>query len=109
MRPWPRQVGHQPRGELKEKCFGSSSGKDSPLAMSVRVVENQLSTSPDGSTKKHEPRPSLRAWSSKERGAWSKEPDFGFVDVALDFELLAPSSLLPALRSATTTSMSCSL
>lgn len=25
-RPWPRHVGHQPRGELKEKFFGSSWG-----------------------------------------------------------------------------------
>ena len=60
-RPWPRQVGHQPRGELKEKFFGSSSGNDSPVSMSVRVVENQERISPCGVSRKHAPLPSLQS------------------------------------------------
>ena len=60
-RPWPRHVGHQPRGELCEKCLGSSSGKDSPVSASVRVVENQESTSPLGVSKKQLPFPSRSA------------------------------------------------
>src|SRR5258708_4180546 len=102
MRPWPRQVGHQPLGGLKEKCFGSSSGKDSPLWMSVRVVENHERTSPAGVSRKHAPLPSWRALSKaswicrvRELPSFAKATE-GEVDVA-DF------------KSATTTSMSCSL
>ncbi len=83
-RPWPRQVGHQPRGELCEKCLGSSSGKLSPVSASVRVVENHDRTSPLGLTRKQEPLPRRRASSSAAK-------------VRSDF-----------LRSATTTSTSCS-
>src|SRR4029077_8923941 len=60
-RPCPRQVGHQPRGELKEKFLGSSSGKDSPESMSVRVVENQERTSPVDVRRKQAPLPMRRA------------------------------------------------
>src|SRR5688572_18594636 len=71
-RPCPRHVGHQPRGELNEKFFGSSSGNDSPVSISVRVVENQESTSPEGSSRKQEPLPSESARSS---AAEAEEPD----------------------------------
>src|SRR6478609_8285801 len=87
MRPWPRHVGHHPRGELKEKCLGSSSGKDSPLATSVRVVENQERTSPVGVSRKQAPLPSL--------SASARVTAISFGDLPL--------------RSATTTSISCSL
>ena len=92
MRPWPRQDGHQPRGELKEKCFGSSSGKLSPVSMSVRVVENQLRMVPSGVRRKQEPLPRRRA-----SVRWSVS--------VFDFRV----SVFGCLRSATTTSMSCSI
>src|SRR5258708_38459378 len=104
MRPWPRQVGHQPLGELKEKCFGSSSGKDSPLWMSVRVVENQLRISPVGVKRKQEPFPIFSALSKAEdRGRRTGDGPVGFF---LSSVFCPPFS---ALRSATTTSTSCSL
>src|SRR5687768_17382867 len=92
-RPCPLHVGHQPRGELNEKFFGSSSGNDSPVSMSVRVVENQDRVSPEGSSRKHEPLPSESARSSEEvRGRMS---DVRFERV----RVLLPTSELPLLMS----------
>src|SRR5688500_14537012 len=67
-RPCPRHVGHQPRGELNEKFFGSSSGNDSPVSMSVRVVENHDRISPLAESRKHEPLPRANARSSTAAG-----------------------------------------
>src|SRR3989339_158795 len=36
-RPW--QAGQAPNGELKEKCFGSKSGREKPLAAQLQIVE----------------------------------------------------------------------
>src|SRR5688500_5962893 len=119
-RPCPRHVGHHPRGELNEKFFGSSSGNDSPVSISVRVVENHDSTSPDGSTRKQEPLPSARARSSSADGLLGTR---GVGDEALaplpgavvDLLVRADAtgsrrSFAPGFfKSPTTTSMSCSL
>src|SRR5882757_907310 len=102
MRPWPRQVGHQPRGELNENCLGSSSGKDSPLAISVRVVENQPRTSPEASAIKHEPLPSFSAFSRAALiGLAWEAPSFAEAPEDVEVEI--------AFKSAITTSTSCSL
>ncbi len=66
--------------------------KDSPVSLSVRVVENQERISPCGVSRKQAPLPRRRARSSAARG-----------------EVRLSARERGALRSATTTSMSCSL
>ena len=73
LRAWPSRGrssrsrgtwGTSPAAELNEKSLGSSSGKDSPVSTSVRVVENQERTSPRGVSRKQAPLPSRSARSS---------------------------------------------
>src|SRR5687767_10030415 len=115
-RPCPRHVGHHPRGELNEKFFGSSSGNDSPVSMSVRVVENQERISPEGSSRKQEPLPSESARSRASFGVNGCRSGFrvpGSALRVLRFELFAEAGgwlfEIGFFRSDTTTSMSCSL
>jgi hypothetical protein len=102
---------------LKEKCFGSSSGKDSPVSMSVRVVENQDRTSPCGVSRKQAPLPRRSASASAvlgSEGETEAEAEAGrrTPEDGTDFlgaEDGVDEGLLGCFRSATTTSMSCSL